>query len=225
MRLARLLEAERLRTRIATDLHDELGSGLSRISILSEVVQRGLTPDSRRQSLRLEEIGRSARDLLEATSDMVWSIDPRRDDLADLLSRLRRFGSELFESAGVRWRLDAPQGAAEIRLGTDQRRHLLLILKEALNNAMRHGRPNAVSVEIEVKNGRRLHAQVRDDGCGFDLKELAERTSSGLGYGLASMVERADSLDGQLSIESEPGEGTRISLTIPLNRAHSWSGA
>lgn len=225
MRLARLLAAERLRTRIATDLHDELGSGLSRISILSEVIQRELAPESRRQIRRLDEIGRSARDLIEATSDMVWSIDPRRDDLASLLSRLRRFGSELFESAGVRWRLEAPRGAAEIRLGTDQRRHLLLILKEALNNALRHGRPSAVDVRIEVKNGRRLAAQVHDDGCGFDPAELAERTSARLGYGLASMVERARSVDGQLSIDSEPGKGTRISLSIPLTRARSWRGA
>ncbi len=225
LRLERLLEAERLRTRIATDLHDELGSGLSRISILSEVVQRELTPEGRRQRLRLEEIGSSARDLLEATSDMVWSIDPRRDDLASLLARLRRFGSELCESAGVHWRLEAPQGAAEIRLGTEKRRHLLLILKEALNNAIRHGRPASVSIKIEVRNGRRLVAEVRDDGCGFDPAEIAERTSSWQGYGLSSMDERARILGGKLAVDSRKGSGTRVSLSIPLARQRSRRGA
>ena len=213
-RVARLLALERMRTRVASDLHDDLGGSLSRMAVLSEVGKLRLGGGDVGEAAGLfGEIGDTARELSEAMSDIVWSIDPRCDDLESLLARLRRFASDLLEGRGIAFRLDAPPEAAGLHLAPAQRREIFLILKEAVHNASRHARPSAVSVCLEVR-GRDLIAEVRDDGAGFRIEEVDGRQ----GRGLRNLRMRAGLLGGDLTLDAAPGQGTRVSLRVPLRK-------
>jgi signal transduction histidine kinase len=208
-RVGQAVALERVRTRAATDLHDDLGSSLSRISILSEVAKRRL--GSATEPL-LDEIAGSARGLVDALGDSIWSIDPKRDDVRSLLQRVRHFAAAVFESQSIDIDVRISPEVAELPLGAEQRRETYLILKEALNNAARHANAKHVAV-IARAEGRTLRIAVEDDGRGFS--QSAEPREDG-GRGVPSMQERAQRAGGRLEIASRPGEGTRVLVTVPL---------
>jgi ligand-binding sensor domain-containing protein/signal transduction histidine kinase len=208
-RVQRLLELERVRTRIATDLHDDLGARLSRITILSEVASQRIGEGDPGALRLLGEVGDTARDLVELTGDIAWSIDPRRDDVRSLVARVRRFAGEVLEGRGIRWRFDAPAAADDQRISADERRHLLLFFQEAIHNAVRHAEPSEVSLALRLEDGS-LEASVTDDGRGFDPGDESDRS------GLRNMEDRAGQLGGTLTIDSAPGGGTRVVLMVPL---------
>jgi signal transduction histidine kinase len=212
-RLARLVGIERVRTRIAADLHDDLGSSLSRISILSEVAARQASDRPEAQAT-LATIGVSARELAEMASDIVWAIDPQRDDLASWVSRLRRFGDDLFAPLGVRFEVVAPADAASIRLGAAARRDLFLLAKEALNNAAKYAAARAVRVAV-ARRGGRLDVVVEDDGRGLSAASRAAAERRGGGRGMRTMEARAERLGAALEISPRPAGGTRIALSFP----------
>jgi len=209
-RVSHLLAIERMRTRIATDLHDDLGSSLSRISILSELARRRAEGDPDGTRL-VTDIGETAREMMDALGESIWAIDPKRDDLRSLATRIRRFAGDLLESHGIVWSLQAPPDAEEIKLSPVERRQLYLVFKEALHNAARHSAASSVSMSLAVK-GSRLTAKIRDDGRGFD--EPAEGETR---HGLGSMSARAADLGGKLTIESASGRGTEVRLEVPLS--------
>ena len=214
VRLRHLLEVERIRTRIAADLHDDIGASLSRIAILSEVVKRQ-TPEGAPESVRfLSEIADSSRELVDAMADIVWSIDPRRDDLQSLLARVGQFAAGVLQAKGIRWSMSLPADPAHIKLTPEQRRGMFLILKEAINNAVKHSGCRAVNLLVEVDH-RVLSAQVRDDGQGLP-PEVPPGESSGIrrGRGLVNMQARALEMGGHLVITSDAG-GTLIHLELP----------
>lgn len=215
-RVARLLELERVRTRIATDLHDDIGASLSRVAVLSEVVKRQTEVDHQESADMLSEIADSARGLVDSMSDIVWSIDPRKDDLKNVVSRIRQFASDVLEARAIDLEFRVPEEMADVKLGPEQRRHLFLILKEAVNNAARHSQCGSVSFDISLSNDR-LVAEIRDDGRGFNL-EAAERAPliGRGGNGLGNMQARAAEIGGRLNIVSSPGAGTRLTLVVPL---------
>lgn len=217
-RVARLLELERVRTRIAADLHDDIGSNLSQIAIWSEVARRQTAGSNGTERPKtggdtapeaLERIAATARETASAMGDIVWAINPRRDRLSDLILRMRRFAEETFGASEIAWRLEAPQ--MNLSLQTDTRREVFLIFKEGVNNIVRHARSTSAEIALTVE-GHRLRLQIRDDGCGFDPSGLDE------GNGLESMRERAKNLGGELEVESAPGAGTTVRLEIPLTR-------
>jgi len=216
-RVAQLLKVERVRTRIATDLHDDIGASLSRMAILSEVVKQQTAGGNDQSSGLLTEIADSARGLVDSMGDIVWSIDPRRDDLQSLVRRIRQFASDVLEARGIDWELLVPPEVEGLKLGPDERQHLFLILKESINNIARHGEgTNTVSVSINVE-GRQLIAEIKDDGCGFTPREPDDARSKGRGgNGLPNMRERAMQLGGRLDIASSPGAGTRLKLQVPI---------
>jgi signal transduction histidine kinase len=209
-RVARLLAVERVRSRIAADLHDDLGASLTRIAVLSELArQKGPQGDG---APELRQIADTARQLTDEASDIVWSIDPHHDDLASLLARLRRLAADLLGERGIELEFAAPPDAEAIRLSADQRRNLLMVLKEALHNAARHAGARRVEVRIEA-TGSALLAVVRDDGRGFDVTTPAA-TANG-GRGLPNLRARARALEGAVDVRSEPGSGTTITLSMP----------
>ena len=211
VRVRRLLELERMRTRIATDLHDDVGATLSHIAILGEVARREAGPGNERLGSLLDRIATAAGEMVDTMSDIVWSIHPDRDRLADLVGRMRRFGGELMSARGIEFAFHAPANEDPGPLGVDVRRELLLVFKEALNNAAKHS--GAARVDAELRLGRRVVALVvADDGRGFDAAAHHE------GHGLASLRQRAAALGGTCRIESAPGEGTRIEVELPLGR-------
>ncbi len=208
-RVSHLLALERMRTRIATDLHDDLGSSLSRISILSELARRRAQGDADGTRL-VTDIGETAREMMDALGESIWAIDPRRDDLRSLATRIRRFAGDLLESSGVVWNLQAPADAEDVKLSPVERRQLYLIFKEALHNVARHSGAATVTMSLAVK-GWRLTASIRDDGKGFD--EPAEGETR---HGLGSMSARAADLKGWLTVDSAAGRGTEVRLEVPL---------
>lgn len=212
-RIRQALAMERIRTQIATDLHDDVGSGLSQIAILSEVARREVGPDAARI---LGEQAELARSLRESMGEIVWAIDPHRDRLPDLVHRLRQVASELCSEPELALAFAAPPDEVieAVGLTPNQRRHLLLFFKEALTNVVRHARASSVDVRIELALGR-LRLSVRDDGVGFDAAGAPAGPGGRRGHGLASLARRAAELGGRLRLDSAPGRGTWIELDVP----------
>jgi signal transduction histidine kinase/sugar lactone lactonase YvrE len=208
IRLRHALLIERVRTRIATDLHDELGANLSRIAILAEVANRRAAADQP-LAQEVDDIGRSARELVDVAADIVWSTDPRRDDLGSVIVRLRRFAGDVLEGRGMTWSLEAPPDPARIKLGPDQRRHLHLIVKEAIHNAAKHSEARHVAISIARTEGG-LDVRVSDDGNGMSSSASRSRD----GNGLANMRARAAEAGGTLAVDTGVGRGTTIALRL-----------
>ena len=212
-RLRNALAVERVRTRVATDLHDDVGSGLSEIAILSELANQddgAGEPPAR----ILQEIGDAARGLVDSMGDIVWSTDPRKDDVASLVQRLRHFAANTLESRGIAWSLDVPPDFETRTLDPDRRRQIFLILKEALTNVAKHA--NCRNVRVRIHPGPRdVAIEVEDDGQGFAPAAAA----GGDGHGLANMRARALSAGGEFHLDAGPGSGTRIRVRIPLSRS------
>jgi signal transduction histidine kinase/ligand-binding sensor domain-containing protein len=211
-RVRQLLKLERMRTRIAADLHDDIGSSLSRIAIQSDLIRRPAALPPEASERLLSDIGTSARSLVDSMSDIVWSIDPKRDDLGSLVSRVRQFALDMLEPLGVSLSLTVPDGASRVRLAPEQRRHLHLFFKEAIHNIAKHSGCRNAAITLRL-DGVKLAVEVRDDGRGFDGSSAP--VSRG-GHGLDSMRARADQLGGSLSVASAEGQGTRLLLTCSI---------
>jgi len=210
-RVSRLLEVAAMRTRIATDLHDDIGANLTRIAVLSEVVRRQRSADGDAQ---LASIAAVARESVTAMGDIVWAISPGRDGLIDLTRKMREHAEEVFATGETSLIFTAPaDGARDIRLSVDMRRDIYLIFKEAVNNAARHADCSRVEVDIQSV-GTQLILNVVDDGAGFDAADESD------GNGLLSMRRRAERLGARFEVRSRPGEGTAIRLEVPQHRAH-----
>src|ERR1017187_8813697 len=206
-RLNHVLALERVRTRLAADLHDDLGAGLAEIAILSEVAKLQERP---RTMELLDGIASRARSLREAMTDIVWTVDPREDSLADLVLRLRQTAFTMLESEERSVEFLAPSGEKlEIELAPAVRRHVLLFFKEVVTNVARHAAATAVRVEIEAVKGH-FRMSIRDNGRGFDPRQPRA------GRGLKSLQYRAGELRGAFQVQSVLGGGTEIELSLLL---------
>lgn len=214
-RLAQLLKLERVRTRIATDLHDDIGSSLSQIAILSEVARQKVDNDGAADPLR--RIAETSRDLVDSMSDIVWAINPQKDHLSDLLQRMRRFAGDTFDATDVRYRFRFDEASRDIPLGADQRREIYLIFKECVNNTAKHSAAESVDLSVTI-DGEYIRTEVSDTGRGFDVGEAMSGEIKGYGgNGLLNMRRRVERLGGEFTIESEAGKGTRVVFTIPTS--------
>ena len=205
-RIQRLKELHRVRSRIAADLHDEMGLSLARVAILADVAGRSNGDTATADTLK--EIGGTARDLVDAASDMAWALDPRHDTVAALVARLRRTAGDVAEGFGATFKLVADP-LDGVPMGSEARRHLFLILKEAVRNASLHGHPDNVTLRIQ-RYPSQLAITLEDDGKGFDPETPRD------GQGLASMERRAAEMGAELVIDSTPGHGSTIHLDIPF---------
>ncbi|MCU0225910.1 MAG: histidine kinase, partial [Acidobacteria bacterium] len=213
VRVARAVELERVRTRIASDLHDDIGASLSKIAILSDLAQQaGAAPDETRGTL--VRIADTSREMVDSMGDIVWAINPKRDHLADVVQRMRRFASDALTARDIAFTFEAPTDGTSLALGADLRRQAYLVFKESVNNAAKHAGCTAVGAALRVA-GDRLQLEVRDNGRGFDPS--AAPVGPG-GNGLASMKRRAAELGGTLELDSRPGAGTTVRLDVPLPR-------
>lgn len=210
----RLAELERVRRRIATDLHDDIGSSLTQISILSEVMRQNTGSTDSPASDPLSMIARSSRELIDAMSDIdiVWAINPQKDQLSDLTQRMRRFSSDVFTSRNIAFNLRLPPSARDVKLGANLRREVFLIFKESINNMVRHSGCSRADVEFQLEEDS-LSLTLSDDGKGFDTAGQSD------GHGLLSMRERARAIGGQFDLTSTTGHGTTIMLKVPLDHA------
>jgi signal transduction histidine kinase len=202
-RVARVLELAAIRTRIATDLHDDIGANLTRIAVLSEVARQ--TPGD----LYLASIAGIARESVSAMGDIVWAINPKRESVADLVRRMRQHAEEVFTLRDINLQFNADVAHDSSRLSIDVRREVLLTFKEAVNNAARHSLCSKVSIELR-RDESCLLLSVADDGVGFDTSCESQ------GQGLASLRRRAERLKGTFAVQSRPGAGTTVTLRVPL---------
>jgi signal transduction histidine kinase len=202
-RLTRVLELANIRTGIATDLHDDIGANLTRISMLSEAAKRGV------DATALTAIDAIARESVSAMSDIVWAINPKRESLGDLIRRMRAHGEEVFTRRDIQFRFTAASAHDNLRLGIDTRRDLLLVFKEVVNNTARHSHCSSVTIDFQ-RTDAGLVLAMADNGVGFDTSQ--EST----GQGLASLRRRAGRLKGTLDVRSSPLAGTAITLQVPL---------
>jgi signal transduction histidine kinase len=211
-RIARLLEVANMRTRIATDLHDDIGANLTKIAILSEVARQQLGNGDAVRDRPLSSIARISRESVAAMSDIVWAINPQRDTLRDLVRRIRQHAEEVCLSQNIEVIFRAPDREPHLRLGVDIRRDLYLIFKEAITNSVRHSECTRLEIELAHEEAV-LALTIVDNGKGFDPG------GAGDGNGLINMRRRAERHAGKIVIESQSGQGTTIKVHLPHARS------
>jgi ligand-binding sensor domain-containing protein/signal transduction histidine kinase len=216
----RLIELERVRTRIATDLHDDIGASLSKIAILSELAGQEVAVADAPMTGSLGQIADTSRDALDAMSDIVWAVNPQRDRLSDLTQRMRRFAEDLLDARDIEFTFHAPVSEKDMRLGADLRREVYLIFKECVNNLVKHSDCTRAELDFRI-SGQWLVVWIADNGSGFVQADVTTNGGMG-GHGLASMQRRAQALGGSLAIVSERGKGTRITLKVPVSQRQGW---
>jgi signal transduction histidine kinase len=211
-RARRKHEMERLRLRIAGDLHDDLSSDLSGVAVLADMLRKtnGLGSSERAD---LGTIRDASLHMADGLRDIVWYIDPEHDSLEATVRRMKNVASTLLRGISYEFVTDLPQ--RNVPLGVDVRRNLFLILKEGVHNIVRHAEAENVEIAIAVSGGL-LRLSIKDDGRGFDPATAAA------GHGIKSMRRRAEEIGAQFEILSVPGGGTELSLTVGL--AHSRDG-
>jgi signal transduction histidine kinase len=209
IRVVRLLELERVRTRIATDLHDDIGSSLTQIAILSEVAERRMTHPDPAVIQPISRVSSISRELVDSMSDIVWAIDPKHDRLSDLAARMRRFATDMLVTRQIALRFRSPDELQDVPIDTDRRRQIFLVFKEAVHNAVRHSGCTEIEIDFRLE-AQHLVLRVSDNGDGFDTERATE------GHGLASMHARIRAIGGGLQVTSQPGHGTLVRFDILL---------
>ena len=203
----RALEWER--SRIAQDIHDDLGANLAQIGMLSELIQSD-TPGSGEALMHLDEIFQRAHESGRKLDEIVWAINPVHDTAEELVGYLARFAQEYLRLAQVRFRLDVPPQLGDIPLSGVQRHHLFLAVKEAVHNAVTHAAPREISLRIRFET-RSLSISVADDGRGFTDKPPALYTR-----GSAGMLQRMLKINGSFHRVSRPGAGTSVTFQLAV---------
>jgi signal transduction histidine kinase len=203
-RLTKALLLERTRSRIAMDLHDDIGSSLTRISVLSEVARR---QNGTAGAETLAKIGTTARELIDALDDIVWAVDPRHDTLMDIVRRIVEFGQQVCEGRGIQFETVIADSFDGAKVRLDRRRDLYLLFKEAINNAVRHSGASTVTFRVG-RMERSVVLTLEDDGKGLSPDPVQD------GNGLRSMQERGIRSGDRFTILAEPGRGTRMLLEI-----------
>ncbi|HEX6226007.1 MAG TPA: two-component regulator propeller domain-containing protein [Chryseolinea sp.] len=209
-RINQLLHLQQVRNRISADLHDELGSTLSGISIMGSLAKKGAA-DQHVSGALVDRIMEDVRQISGSLDDIVWNISPKNDSLSSVIARMTRYASELFEAKQIVFEFDIPERLGDVRLSMEQRRNVYLIFKEAVNNLAKYSKCSHAFVSIRFEK-RNVSLVVRDDGVGFDPNAPTDRN------GLRNLRQRARSLNGWIDIRSAFGKGTSISLEFPLTK-------
>ncbi|MFZ1686747.1 MAG: histidine kinase [Flavobacteriales bacterium] len=213
-RLKRRLQVEQLRTRLSRDLHDDIGSTLSSISILSNVLKkRAEVSGDADTAASIEKISERSQRLMRDMSDIVWSVDPGKDSMTDLVGRMREFGSAVLDPKGINFYFNAPEQVVARELSVDVKKNLYLIFKEAVNNAAKHAGAKSVFVDVAM-NGRSLQVHVDDDGKGMRMDAL-NATGHG-GNGLRNMKARAEEIGALFSTGASTRGGVRVAVELAL---------
>jgi signal transduction histidine kinase/ligand-binding sensor domain-containing protein len=212
---------ERDRTRIAKDIHDDLGAGLTQITLLSELARR---EPSAQTGTHLDKICNAARRMTRAMDEIVWAVDPQHDTLNGLLDYISAYAEDYMRVAGVRCRMDLPSDLPARRVDAELRYNLFLALKETLNNVVKHAQASEVWLRARFED-ERLSLIVEDNGRGVDaepLRESGDRLSSG--RGMSNLEKRLATVGGTCQVQSAPGQGTRIELSVRLGRGAAAEG-
>jgi signal transduction histidine kinase len=197
------------RERISKDIHDDLGSGLSKISILSELAKHSKTGDD--FTLRqLSKISDASHELIDNLGELIWSHNPANDSLKKLLWYIREHLGPVFDGTEMHFTITIPELSPDKDIPAEWRRNVFLITKEALHNVLKHSKATEVTLSFTVVTDR-LQLTVTDNGCGFDVNQKSRS-----GNGLTNIRKRVEACRGLLHIDSKPGMGTRVHVEVPI---------
>lgn len=212
-----LLQQER--SRIAMDIHDDLGSRITQLVLHGEVTQSELPADAKMRP-QIDLICHDARDVLSVLDEILWAVNPKRDDLRDFTTYVCGYAEQFLKVTSIQCLLDVDAEAPDLELNLPVRRGLLMVTKEALNNAVKHSGATELRLQIRCEHGR-LTVTLRDNGKGFDPVSAAARKRNGL----LNMKQRMAELGGSCVVVSRPGEGCKIEFSAPLrqSRVQFWS--
>ena len=200
---------ERERARIAEDLHDDLGARLTEVGLISSLGVRPATSLEKAQDY-LKEVAGKSREMVEALDEIVWAVNPKRDDIHSLTSYLIHYAERFFEPTQIHCRLDVAAEIPPAQMNSEMRHGLFLAFKESLSNVVRHSSATEVWLRLFVHDGM-LKVTVEDNGCG-----LAKDSSTGTGEGLSNMRTRMIRMGGRCDVRSTAGRGTTVEFTLPL---------
>lgn len=205
---------QRERGRIARDIHDDIGAGLTQLVLMGEVAQSELPPGSETR-LKMQRLCKKARDILAAMDEIVWAINSRRDTLRDFVGHVCNFAQAFLRDSPLRCRLDVEPDIPTLPFPLPIRRNLFLAVQEALNNAAKHSGATELFLRIRRSKGDLL-VSVEDNGSGFDPAcPTTDRN------GLSNMAQRTEEMGGRWSIDTRPGQGCRIEFRIPIGLSKS----
>ena len=210
LRLRRKLERQEAiiqeRKRISTDLHDDIGTGLSKISLLSEIVRNeAKTPEAKKEA---EKIAATSKELLQSIGEIIWALNANNDYMENLVAYVRRYSVEYFENSEVSLKIIAPGNIPQVPVSGECRRNIFYAVKEALHNIIKHARASKAEILFSLDN-RHFSVVIRDDGIGVPAGELNR-----FGNGLRNMKSRMEKINGTFHIENE--SGTKITLALPI---------
>lgn len=211
LRINRILAVQHLRENVARDLHDDVGSTLTSINILSEMAAYKLNQEPLVANDYLSKISRNSSEMMQAMDDIVWSIKPDNDHLVKIVARMREYMVSVLESRGVDCSFEVDSSINHIKLNMECRRNLYLAYKEAINNIAKYAEASDVQIEMSIRSGV-LDLQIRDNGKGMVLADVKT------GNGLNNMRQRIELLKGTFEISSAVGNGTSILIKLILNR-------
>lgn len=212
-RIRQLLREERLRSMIATDLHDDIGATLSSISIYSETIKQQTLTHLPHLSPMLDKMGETSREMVGNMSDIVWAINPKNDSFEKMVGRMQNLAAELCAAKNIELHFTADEKLTGLQLNMVKRRNIYLIFKEALNNALKYASGKNLEIHLD-REGPQLVLSVKDDGTGFNEAQVAEHKPGG--NGLKNMRQRAREIGGNLVIESAQDKGTRVVLRTSI---------
>ncbi len=192
------------RERISADMHDELGSGMTAIRLMSEIARNKMKEET---PAEIERISQSADEVLNKMNAIIWSMNSGNDTMDNLVSYIRSYALEYFESTPVHCKVNTPENIEPKELTGDKRRNIFLCIKETLNNALKHSKATMIKIDFQIDNN--LIIKISDNGIGIDLQNLRQ-----FGNGLKNIARRMESIGGLYSIEND--NGTVTILTLPL---------
>jgi signal transduction histidine kinase len=204
------------RARIAQDIHDEVGVNLTKISKLSDLKELNEKISEANATTR-QIISATARDTIRAMDEIVWAINPRNDTLQEVADYLVYFTKDLLSSTTIACKLDVPLHLPDIPVATEVRHSVFMVVKEAMNNAVKHAAPTEMRLKLEVAENQ-ISIVVTDDGKGFNFDQVSE-----VGNGLANMQKRMGTIGGGVEFLSQLGEGTSVKFHVPISEAKSDS--
>jgi ligand-binding sensor domain-containing protein/two-component sensor histidine kinase len=207
-RIKQLLKLQKVRNRIASDLHDDIGATLTNINILSEISRKNLQHPAEAEKF-LQRITEEVTFTSQALNDIIWSVNSRNDSMEEMVARMRRYAAELFDNSNTICHLSLDETVADKKLNMEQRRDFYLIYKEVMNNIHKHASAANISVNVLLQDGR-LFMKINDDGNGFDFSVATN------GNGLKNIRSRSEKWNGSTSVKSSMGNGTQIEIMIPL---------
>ena len=215
-RINELLKRQNIRNKIAQDLHDNVGSTLSSISVYSQVA-RIYQQQKKEDDLdsTLEKISSTSSEMISELNDTVWAINPRNDNMQVILQRMDSLARPLLASQGMQFHFQHDKSIEAINLAMEKRKNFYLVFKEAVNNVLKYSGAKNLFITIRQK-GKHIQMEIKDNGRGFDLSKTSEGYKSsdvfGGGNGLKNMQTRAKEMNGKISVHSKPGEGTIVNL-------------